>query len=288
MIQKTPQPYWLALTHIPRFGGATLRRLLKRFDSVKKFIDPSISLEQISIELEQLNQAGITLLTWDDADYPNCLYALSSPPPVLFVRGSLQPTDFDDRTIAIVGSRQVSHRSLATTYRLAENLANAGFTIISGLALGIDSAAHHGALATTTGRTVAILGSGIQRIYPHQNIELAQLISQRGIILSEQRPTAPPEPTNLMARNRLIAASSQAVIVVEATSTSGALATARWAGKLKRRVFAYPGSPGTTALLQAGAIPLTWNMSNIDMVVAHLNEPVESNTPFVWKQERFF
>jgi predicted Rossmann fold nucleotide-binding protein DprA/Smf involved in DNA uptake len=91
-----------------------------------------------------------------------------------------------------------------------------------------------------------------------------------------------------MARNRLIAASSQAVIVVEATSTSGALATARWAGKLKRRVFAYPGSPGTTALLQAGAIPLTWDMSNIDMVVAHLNEPVESNTPFVWKQERFF
>jgi len=288
-MQKTPQFYWLALTYLPRLGGVTLKRLLKQFGNLTTFfntppdqlatvpyLSPEIvealsqlSLPDIAQESNQLKQNGITLLTWEDETYPKALFELQSTPPVLFMRGEMLAQNA--QAVAIVGSRRVSEFGLMRAHILAEQLATAGFTIISGLALGIDTAAHQGALATLQGRTIAVLGSGVQRVYPVQNRQLAQTILKRGALLSEQHPLTKPEPQYLMMRNRLIAALSQAVIVVEATIKSGALETARQAQRqgLQRSVFAYPGSPGTDALLRSGAIPIP----HITTLIERLKQP---------------
>ncbi|MDM8528104.1 DNA-protecting protein DprA [Anaerolineales bacterium HSG24] len=310
------QAYWLALTHLPELGGATLRRLLERFGRIENLFQataielaalphlapniaqqlPKLSLNHASAELEQLQQQGIGLLTWDDVDYPARLFDLASPPPVLFWRG--QPSWSAGRmpasssttkevlpsctSVAIVGSRQVSQRSRATARRLASDLSERSVTIVSGLALGIDQAAHQGTLDSPHGQTVAVLGNGLATIYPSQNRSLAkQIIEQRrGVILSEQRPELPAEPSHLMRRNRIIAALSQAVIVVEASRNSGALEAARQAQKLGRRLYAYPGSLGTDWMLaQTESTPLAWDTPQADMVVAQIQQPISQPVP---------
>lgn len=298
MLAPNPAHHWLALTQIPKLGGATLRRLLPRFDRLESLFRatpsqlatvvnlpahiatalPALSLEQASHELQQLNQQGITPLHWDDRRYPKPLFELRSPPPVLFVKGDWQ-ADMP-RSIAIVGSRRVSQRSRALAYQVAAQFAAAGWAVVSGLALGIDTAAHQGALSHPHGRTVAVLGSGLHRLYPAENRPLAQAILKRGAILSEQRPHVGPDAARLMARNRLIAALSQAVIVIEASGKSGALETARQADRLGRPVFALPGSPGTDQLLRGPAQPFTEAATLCETVRAVLNAP--SSAP--WKQ----
>lgn len=266
--------HWLALTHIPGVGGARVRSLLEHFGSLEAVFaaDPAelaallaqlhfseqaiaalrtISFEAVEAELAALVEEDITVLTWDDPKYPGSLRDLSDPPPVLFTRGSLLPKD--EQAVAIVGSRQADDQAIATAHHLGKTLATLGLTVISGLALGVDTAAHESALEAK-GRTLAVLGSGLKVIHPRENLELAERIVTSGALLSELRPEAPPRGPSLMARDRIIAALSRAVIVVEASENSGTLDTAKRARRLGRLVLACPGSPGTAALLKQDGV----------------------------------
>lgn len=195
------------------------------------------------------------LLRPGDEGYPALLASIASPPP-LHVRGTL--TTDDTFAIAIVGSRRATPYGLAAAETLAADLAARGITIVSGLARGVDTAAHRGALAAS-GRTIAVLGSGIDVVYPPENRPLALEIAARGALVSQFPPGMAPRPWNFPARNRILAALTLGVVVVEAAERSGALITAGFAGDLGREVFAVPGritdaaSQGALRLLQDGA-----------------------------------
>src|SRR5207237_1481541 len=209
-----------------------------------------------------------------DPRYPALLGAIPSA-PALFVRGELH-TD-DALAVAIVGSRRATPYGIAAAERLAAELAARGVTIVSGLARGIDTAAHRGALAAG-GRTIAVLGSGIQRLYPPENRPLAEEIIGRGAVVSQFAPDAEPLNYHFPARNRTLAGLALGVVVVEAAERSGALITAGLAGELGRDVFAVPGritspaSRGANGLLKDGA-KLVGHWSDI---IAELSEPWRS------------
>jgi DNA processing protein len=223
-------------------------------------------LEEITKELYDLQQEGIEVLTRDDADYPVLLRDLRDALPVLYLRGSLQIRD--QWAVAIVGSRLADlgyrERKMAWTRELAQILAEWGLTVVSGLAHGVDSWAHSGALEARDGRTVAALGCGLRRVYPKQNCELADRIVACGALVSELEPNAGICGQFLMVRDRLIAALSQAVIVIEAGAPSGSLDTAQHALRLKRRVLVVPGSPGTEKLSAEGAERLELEKTDAD------------------------
>jgi DNA processing protein len=200
---------------------------------------------------------GIRLVGACDLDYPAWLGRIFEPPPHLWVRGSLVPGE-GERAVAIVGSRVATPLGLAFTRMLAADLAASGLTIVSGLARGIDTAAHQGALEAA-GRTVAVLGCGIDAIYPPENAALARAICERGAVVSEFPPGTGPWKQNFPRRNRTIAGWCRATIVVEAGERSGSLHTARTALEEGREVMAVPGHPslpgsaGTNGLLRDGA-----------------------------------
>jgi len=191
----------------------------------------------------------------EDEGYPKLLREIYDPPPVLYVRGDLQP---EERFFAIVGSRRASPYGLKVASEMAEHLTTYGFTIVSGFARGIDTAAHRGALRAK-GRTVAVLGSGLSKIYPPENRDLANEVSLSGALVSEFPMTYPVLPENFPRRNRVISGLSLGVLVVEADEKSGALITADLALEQGREVFAIPGrvdsplSRGTHRLIQQGA-----------------------------------
>jgi len=193
----------------------------------------------------------------DDEDYPGWLRRIYDSPALLWTLGTLLPGE-GARAVAIVGSRSATPLGLAFTRALAADLAAAGLTIVSGLARGIDTAAHQGALEAG-GRTVAVLGSGLDRIYPRENDALAHAIARAGAVVSEFPPGTGPWKQNFPRRNRTIAGWGRAIVVVEAGAKSGALHTARAALDEGRDVFAVPGHPslpgcaGTNALLRDGA-----------------------------------
>jgi len=172
------------------------------------------------------------------ADYPRALREIDDPPGILFLRGELLPQDA--LAIAVVGSRHATQYGLAQAERLAGSLARAGFTIVSGLARGIDAAAHRGALAAG-GRTLAVLGSGLLNLYPPEHAELAEQIWNQGAVMSEAPPRSPPLSGAFPQRNRIITGLSLGVLVVEASTKSGALISARHAMEQNREVFAVPG-----------------------------------------------
>lgn len=198
---------------------------------------------------------GISVLPWNDPRFPPQLLAIPDVPPVLWYRGDVAALDAP--LVAIVGSRSASmvSREIATT--LARDLAGRGLTIVSGLARGVDSAAHHGALQT--GRTVAVLGSGVDRIYPSEHAALATEIAGRGLVLSEYPPGTPPLAFHFPERNRIISGLSRAVVVIEASEKSGSLITAGCALQQGRDVLAVPGNAlsgrnrGGHALIRDGA-----------------------------------
>ena len=212
---------------------------------------------------ETLREDGSTrVLARADAEYPSRLSEVPDAPATLHVRGRL--VDEDALAVAIVGSRRATPYGLEVTETLAADLAARGVTIVSGLARGIDSAAHRGALRVG-GRTLAVLGSGIDVIYPPENRRLADEIAARGALLSQFSPGTPPLPQNFPTRNQVIAAMSLAVVVVEAAERSGSLITARLAAELGREVLAVPGritapeSRGANRLIQDGAhVALGW------------------------------
>jgi DNA processing protein len=266
---------WLKLALVPGIGSTTLIRLLTAFGSPEAVLacgrhalEPHLAAKQRDALLAGpdaallaetqawLDQPGNRLLTLGDPDYPKPLLEIADPPALLYCKGR---RDLLGRPgFSIVGSRNATPQGLRDAEAFGLALADAGLTIISGLALGIDAAAHRGGLAGS-GSSIAIVGTGLDRIYPARNRALAHTLAEQGLILSEFPLGTPPLPGNFPCRNRLISGLSRGVLVVEATTASGSLITARVAAEQGREVFAIPGSihsplaRGCHALLKQGA-----------------------------------
>ncbi len=288
--------HWLALTTVPGIGGVTARKMIERFGDVEAIFSASLEelsevprvtealakqilaapIEQLEGELLSLNDEGIDLLTWDDDRFPSPLRPLPEAPMVLFMRGDLSSAD--EQAAAIVGTREPTQSAVELAHTIGRELAARGFAIVSGLALGIDTAAHRGALET--GRTIAVLGSGIRHIHPRENVELAEEIAGCGAILSELHPNTPPRGQNLMARDRIISGLSRAVIVIEAGEKSGSLDTAAKAKKQGRAVYAVPGSAGTDQLLAGSARRIEPDAIDFDVLAGEImSHSVADSTP---------
>ena len=267
---------WFCLKSVPGIGNQLFKRLINRFNSPDAVFQASaeellqvegISARQVGAlqnfktpdsiqrELAQVDQKKIKVTTLTDPAYPALLREIPDPPPYLYVSGNL---DGSPRNIAVVGSRNATEYGISITQKLCADLSALGITIISGMAVGIDTAAHQGALAGR-GRTIAVLGSGLNNIYPSENINLFRRISESSAVISEFALDTEPEAHNFPIRNRIISGMSLGTVVVEATRKSGSLITARLAAEQNREVFAVPGSiqsfksTGTHTLIKQGA-----------------------------------
>ena len=237
--------------------------------------------EQVPHQIAFAQQQNVRIICLDDPDYPSLLLAIPDPPTVLFVKGDLQDRDLNG--IAIVGSRGCTFYGREQADRFAAALAGSGFTIVSGGARGIDSAAHRGALSHPAGRTIAVLGCGVDQVYPPENTALFEAIAARGAVISEYPLGTLPLPENFPRRNRIISGLSRGVLVIEADERSGALITARCACEDHGRpVFALPGridnkmSTGPHRLIRDGAALVTCMQDVIDALdplPAHVHEP---------------
>ncbi|MDD2921580.1 MAG: DNA-processing protein DprA [Anaerolineales bacterium] len=227
-------------------------KVIERVIAARKNAD----LDQI---WEKIESQGIKILTWQDEAYPTRLKEIDQPPPVMYIRGEYLPDDLF--AVAIVGTRQATPYGRQVTEELAAFLASNGITVVSGLARGVDAIAHHAAL-NAGGRTIAVMGTGVDKIYPPEHQKLAEKIIERGALVSDYAPGTPPDASNFPPRNRIISGLSLAIVVVEAGETSGALITAEFAAEQGREIFAVPGSilapqsKGTNKLIQNGALPL--------------------------------
>ncbi|MFO7594083.1 MAG: DNA-processing protein DprA [Pseudomonadota bacterium] len=251
MEERTQQlHYWLALLHVKGVGPVQYRQLLQQAGSPKAlFESPPEALKQallhpdreaVETALEWLNQPGCHILTLDDPAYPPQLKEIHDAPPLLFVRGD--PNQLVNPQLAMVGSRNPGVVGRETAHDFARSLAAAGLVVTSGLAQGIDTAAHRGAL-DGGGHTVAVFGTGLDRVYPAKNRQLAHtIVEQGGCLVSEYPPGTEPLPANFPRRNRIISGLSLGTLVVEAALRSGSLITARYAAEQGREVFAIPGS----------------------------------------------
>jgi DNA processing protein len=265
---------WLRLTLIPGIGGETQRQLLKACgDPEAIFAAPPAALRgiggglaerlrghdcqaEIDAALAWASQPGNRILTLADTEYPQALLTAADPPVLLYAKGRVEL--LNRPAFAIVGSRNATRQGEENAAAFAQALAGAGLTIVSGLAAGIDAAAHRGALPEPAS-TIAVIGTGIDRIYPAKNEGLAREIAEQGCILSEFPVGTPPLAANFPRRNRLIAGLARGCLVVEAAKQSGSLITARLAAEAGREVFAIPGSihspqsKGCHALIKQGA-----------------------------------
>jgi len=269
-------PYWLALTRMPGVGPITAGALLSRWGTPRRLFEAGEAAlreiakldervltyirrpdwQAVEDDLRWLAQSRCHALTLRDARYPPLLKQISDPPLMLFVRGEIGR--LSDRQLAIVGSRNPSAGGERTAAEFARHLAGVGLTVTSGLAIGIDAAAHRGAQAGG-GFTIAVTGCGLDRLYPARHRDLADEIAACGALVSEFPPGTPPRPENFPRRNRLISGLSLGTLVVEAAVQSGSLITARLAVEQGREVFAIPGSihnplaRGCHTLLRQGA-----------------------------------
>lgn len=267
--------YWVALNLVLAEQPSRIKKVFERFTNLPDaFRSPQEELLSIGLdedeagelsspeifdraqkEIDRGRKKGYSLLTLEDVEYPAYLREIFDPPGVLYCAGDLEA--LQGPAVAIVGTRRPSPYGRAVAEKLAEDLASRGVVIVSGLALGIDSIAHWGALKG--GRTVAVLGSGLDNIYPRQNRKLFQKIAENGAVVSEFPLDAPPFAAHFPRRNRIISGLVQAVIVVEAAAKSGSLITARMALEQNREVMAVPGnvtsdmSKGTNGLIKTGA-----------------------------------
>ena len=285
---------YLRLQRVPDVGPIRARNLVTHFGSVGAIWSASMAELQhvegigpcvaesifrsrddkgVDEEIAKAVECELRILCPEDADYPKPLLHIPDSPICLYVRGVLQPAD--SVAVAIVGTRRCSHYGREQALRFGEALAGAGFTVVSGLARGIDGEAHRGALRAG-GRTVAVLGNGLGSIYPREHEELAEEIAASGAILSELEVDIGPDFKNFPPRNRIIAGLSLGVIVVEAGEKSGALITARLATEYNREVFAVPGNvdrpaqtAGSNALIRDGQAKL---ITCLDDVLNELGE----------------
>ena len=241
-------------------------------DAIRRGPD-SPACRSIERELKAIERERVEVRSLLDSAYPARLKMIADPPPLLYITGTL--TDQDALAVAIVGARRATAAGRAMTEELSHDLADAGMTVVSGLARGVDAAAHRGALAAQ-GRTIAVLGCGIDRTYPPEHERLRRQIEERGAILSEVPMGAPPHSHHFPRRNRIISGLSLGVIVTEAAIGSGSLITARLAAEQGREVFAVPGfvkedtSRGTNALLKEGAALIERAQDVIDIVLPQL------------------
>jgi len=206
---------------------------------VAAMLDATPDAERLRTTLAWLCASGHDLVAWDDPDYPQALLEIGDPPPALFAQGRREL--LARPAFAIVGSRNATAQGCADAEAFAAALSAAGFAIVSGLAQGIDAAAHRGGLRHAGG-SIAVIGTGPDRVYPAANRDLAHDLAERGLVLSEFAPGTPPMKQNFPQRNRLVSGLARGVLVVEATLSSGSLITARLAGDQGREVFALPGS----------------------------------------------
>ena len=243
-------------------------------DAIRRGPD-SLACRSIEQELKAIERGRIEVRSLLDPTYPALLKRIADPPPLLYITGVL--TEQDALAVAIVGARRATAAGRAMTEELSHDLAGAGITVVSGLARGVDAAAHRGALAAQ-GRTIAVLGCGIDRTYPLEHERLRRQIEERGAILSEVPMGAPPHSHHFPRRNRIISGLSLGVIVTEAAINSGSLITARLAAEQGREVFAVPGfvkedtSRGTNALLKEGAALIERAQDVIDAVLPQLEQ----------------
>jgi len=267
----------IALNMVPNLGPVRLRKLLRAIGSPETVLRaPKSRLRQVegigeeiaegiaswettvdlAAELKRVEDFGAWVMTQQSPEYPPALKQLHNPPIVLYVHGTVTPEDW--KAIGVVGSRKTSHYGTESAKKLSYQLAYAGLTVVSGLARGIDTAAHQGALAAN-GRTIAVIGSGLMDLYPPENAGLAEKIAASGAVMSEFPMTFPPSPQTFPYRNRIVAGWGKGLLVVEAGVKSGALITAEQAVEAGRLVYAVPGqidrpsSFGTNKLIQQGA-----------------------------------
>jgi DNA processing protein len=271
--------FWVGFNRVYGIGPARLDKLLtvfgdiedawnaKELDLEQSGLSPSLVQELVETrksldldeEMESLREAGFQVITWQDSKYPERLREINAPPPVLYCWGEMESRD--RWAAALVGTRQVTPYGRTVTEDLAAALAANGVTVVSGMARGIDGIAHASALEAG-GRTVAVLGSGLDQIYPPEHSHLAERISQTGAVISDYPLGTKPEGRNFPPRNRIISGLVLAVVIVEAGEGSGALITADFAAEQGRELFAVPGSiyspmsRGTNRLIRAGARPL--------------------------------
>lgn len=252
----------ILLNTIENFGFEKLGKLLTVFQNTSRILKAkksellaveginktlaegitSLNKEQLSKELGIMKKLGVKAVGIFDDDYPENLKTIYSPPILLYVKGEIKPEDAD--AVAIVGTRHPTHYGMSTCEKLAYQLASGGITIISGLARGIDTMAHRGAI--NAGRTIGVLGSGLNYMYPPENRKLAEEICEKGAIVSEFPIDTPPYKFNFPRRNRVICGFSVGVLVVEASERSGSLITAGFALDENRELFAVPGQAGST------------------------------------------
>lgn len=271
---------WLLLRAVKGLSDGTFTKIVREFGSPQTVAKASIEQLQerggISFKVAQaicdgpspkarshaeseahhIEQQGVAVLTVLDPCYPSKLARIADPPPLLYMSGAFHPCD--DRAIALVGARKATPRGLVFTEELSRTLATLGFTIVSGMARGVDAAAHWGALKAG-GRTVAVLGCGIDHTYPPEHRKLREAIEAQGVVVSEFPLGTAPKPFNFPRRNRIISGLSYGVVVTQATQKSGSLITARYALEQNREVFAVPGSvkegkhEGPHGLIKQGA-----------------------------------
>lgn len=292
--------YWIALKSVLGVGHVTFAALLERFGSVPAiFAAPVAELKEIKgvsgkiaeaiihfqdwpkiqAELDLLDQKKVTIVTCQDTLYPQKLLNVYDRPPYIYVRGKLTA---DDINIAMVGSRAATAYGKYTTEKLSRELAFKGATVVSGMARGIDSAAHRGAISAR-GRTIAVLGSGLDVIYPPENKKLFEEIVENGAVVSEFPLGTPPLSPNFPARNRIISGMSYGVVIVEAGEKSGSLITARLALEQGREVFAVPGSidsagsRGTNKLIKQGAKLIESADDILEEIAPQIEQPLSQN-----------
>lgn len=274
--EDDPRKYWVGFNMVKGIGPVRFRELLDVFGDLQTAWKASrAELEAIGLpsrlietmqqfknsgQLEEvwtsILEKGIQVLTWEDETYPRRLRDIEQSPPVLYMLGELH--DEDRWAVAIVGTRRVTQYGRQVTREVASQLAQAGITVVSGLARGVDAVAHQAALQSG-GRSIAIMGCGVDIIYPPEHRQLASEIVQHGALLSDYPPGTPPDAVNFPPRNRIISGIAHAVLIVEAGERSGALITAAFAAEQGREVFAVPGniyapqSRGTNNLIRQGA-----------------------------------
>lgn len=266
---------WLSLDLIPNVGAESIRKLLRAFGSPEHVlqqnrtelsrvvgakmaaaIEAGADTERLALSMKWLAQDNNHIVTLADEDYPPALFEIADPPPLLYLKGQRQL--LGKAGIAVVGSRNATPGGKQNAEAFSRSLSDAGLAIVSGLALGIDAAAHRGGL-DGRGSTVAVVGTGLDLVYPARNKMLAQEISQRGLIISEFALGTPAIAANFPRRNRIISGLARGVLVVEAALASGSLITARLAAEQGRDVFAIPGSihspfsKGAHQLIKQGA-----------------------------------
>lgn len=290
--------WWLAMKQVSQIGPGRFRLLLERFGSIRDAWEaPSQDLrssldartaneiiaarDHLNVEelWERSTRGGVRVFCWEDDEYPALLSEIPAPPPVIYVRGQLQETD--SVAVAIVGTRRATAYGRDITQRIAFDLAQAGVTIVSGLALGVDGVAHRAAIEAG-GRTIAVLGSGIDVIYPGEHRDLARRISEQGAVISDYVPGTKPDRFNFPPRNRIISGLSLGVVVTEAPDRSGALLTVNFAAEQGRDAFAVPGpvhasaSAGCLRIIREGAT-MVRSADDIleDLHIRRISMPIE-------------